>query len=225
MGMYDTVIIDREELPKLEILNQLGLSLDDIDFQTKDLECILETYTFKRYNEPGVLVLKDSNDEIYGVTKAIHIYENISTKDDIEQYWIEFIILIKRGIVESISLANLYKMGNKKFIKDLKGVYTIVMNKVPFDKTTEDTDWSLEKALIEYAKENTAVKEALEKGWKPTLDDFFDELTCGDNDSSDITNLAHDWWEKAYPTDKDKWEEFTAEYIVQYSAEDYLEGN
>ena len=113
MGMYDTVIIDREELPKLEILNQLGLSLDDIDFQTKDLECILETYTFKRYNEPGVLVLKDSNDEIYGVTKAIHIYENISTKDDIEQYWIEFIILIKRGIVESISLANLYKMGNK----------------------------------------------------------------------------------------------------------------
>ena len=134
MGMYDTVIIDREELPKLEILNQLGLDLSEVDFQTKDLECTLETYTFKRYKEPGVLVLKDPNDEIYGVTKSIHIYDSISTKDDIEQYWIEFIISIKRGIVESISLSNLYKMGNKKYIEGLNGAYSIEGNEVPLDK-------------------------------------------------------------------------------------------
>jgi hypothetical protein len=138
MGMYDTVIIDRKELPTLEILNQLGLDLSEVEFQTKDLECVLETYTFKRYNEPGVLVLKDANDEIYGITKAIHIYDSISTKNDIEQYWIEFIILIKRGIVESISLYNLYKMGNRKYLEGLNGVYTIVMNKIPFDKSIEE---------------------------------------------------------------------------------------
>jgi hypothetical protein len=138
MGMYDTVIINKEELPTLEILNQLGLDLSEADFQTKDLENILEIYTFKRYNELGVLVLKDSNDEIYGITRTIHIYDSISTKDDIEQYWIEFIILIKRGIVESISLSNLYKMGNKKYVENLKGVYTIVMNKIPFDLSLEE---------------------------------------------------------------------------------------
>jgi len=135
MGMYDTVIIDREELPKLEILNQLGLDLSEVDFQTKDLECTLETYTFKRYNEPGVLVLKDPKDEIYGVTKAIHIYDSISTKDGIEEYWIEFIILIIRGIVESISLYNLYKMGNRKEMLGIKGAYSIEGNEVPLDKT------------------------------------------------------------------------------------------
>ena len=140
MGMYDTVIIAREELPTLEILNQLGLDLSEVEFQTKDLENALETYTFKRYNEPGVLVLKDPNDEIYGVTKTIHIYDAIGTKDGIEEYWIEFLILVKRGIVESISLYNLYKMGNRKEMLGIKGAYSIEGNEVPLDKSVGGED-------------------------------------------------------------------------------------
>lgn len=144
MGLYDTIKIDKEELPELGIFKQLDLDMSNIDFQTKDLDNILTTYTFKRFKELDVLTLRDPDDNIHGITKVIEIHTSVETYDKIESYWLAFHIMIKRGVVEYIALNQFYKLHNLKLTDDPMlaaiGARSAVRNDTPLDKTITESN-------------------------------------------------------------------------------------
>lgn len=133
MSKFDYIKISTDELPQLGILGQLGIDMGKLNFQTKDLECHMEEYRFKRCKESGVLALRDPEDNLHGVTRIMRVYDSIDTIDKKESYWIEFTISIKRGVVEFITLSHFYKMGNN--IDLGYGISTWVKNEIPLDKT------------------------------------------------------------------------------------------
>lgn len=133
MGLYDTIVIPKSEIEYLGIIDQLDIVFNDpIVLQTKDIHCLLCNYTLKRCAETGVFYLSNIDcNSIFKIDRIIHAYNHFFTKDDKEVYRIDYRIIIKRGIVESIRIENLVKLGNKQGDKD---VYTIVSNYVPLDK-------------------------------------------------------------------------------------------
>ena len=134
MGLFDTIIIPKSEIGYLGIIDQLDIVFDDpIVLQTKDIHCLLCNYTLRRCAETGVMYLSDIKcNSIFKIDRIIHAYNHFFTKDDREIYHIEYQIIIKWGIVESIRIENLFKLGNKQ---GDKGAWTIVANSVPLDKS------------------------------------------------------------------------------------------
>lgn len=131
MGIYDTVVIPIGELPGLKIFEQLGIDFNNLDLQTKDFECNSDRYGFRRCRECGLLAMRDSNNNIYGITRVFHVHGTMVTTDGIEKYWVEYGISIRSGIVEFIVVSKFYKLGNITGHKMWK-------NSIPLDKRMED---------------------------------------------------------------------------------------
>ena len=114
MGMFDTVYV-KAKLPLTEELEQLNLHWELMDFQTKDLENCLNTYTI---SEDGRLLnLNDawweenSNNRVadpvsyHGEILFYHYLQNVQEYD----WWIDFKAYFIYGKLDKIELAQVEK--------------------------------------------------------------------------------------------------------------------
>jgi hypothetical protein len=114
MGMFDTIYV-KAKLPLTEELNQLELHWDLVDFQTKDLENCLSTYTI---TEDGRLMSfndawweENSNNRVadpvsyHGGILFYHYLQDIQKYD----WWIDFKAYFIYGKLDKIELVHAEK--------------------------------------------------------------------------------------------------------------------
>ncbi len=135
MGLYDNIIIDRESLANIDERVDKYLSLvegSEIDFQTKDFECLLSTY----YVKDNQLFIKESetewvesDDKIFGgylneishslmksnETATIYFYDSIN--GDSVDIWIEFKAVFIHGALSKIELFKFEETSSKERIE------------------------------------------------------------------------------------------------------------
>lgn len=110
MGMFDYIKVETP-LPRH--------GFQDIEFQTKDLECCLHHYTIKEDGRLFVEKFRIDDEDLAppkhakDVTATVSFYAHLS--DDIALTWIEFKAIIVRGkLLEPIKLVQLEKERRKK---------------------------------------------------------------------------------------------------------------
>ena len=131
MGMFDTIAW-ADPLPSSPEMDELGLNKRDWEFQTKDFDCALglysvqagrlhiQKYTSEEWVEGdpkgdsfmdrlGYLDRKDPYWEFVAKTATIVMYDYRQSVMDAWDCWIEFEVVLKDGIVDSIKLAKFTK--------------------------------------------------------------------------------------------------------------------
>jgi hypothetical protein len=117
MGMFDTLIVS-DNLPYSEEMICLGLNSNDGDFQTKDLENLLETYILQ---DKKLFVKKYKVNEYIqpDLEQVIHhgkvnFYTSHRNVLDVWDCWEEYEATFSNGICENIVLVKFTKESNKE---------------------------------------------------------------------------------------------------------------
>lgn len=159
MGMFDTLIVS-DALPYSEEMICLGLNSNDGDFQTKDLENLLETYILqdkklfvRKYKVNKYIPPEKSSDALdFGYTERsgeyleqvnfhgkIVFYTSHQDVLDVWDCWEEYEATFTNGVCENIVLVKFTKESNKervernkKFKEELMRNHNLWYNKYIF---------------------------------------------------------------------------------------------
>jgi hypothetical protein len=158
MGMFDNISVS-DQLPFSEEMIALGLDKNNLTFQTKDLECVLETYIIqdrklyrqcyksevyvegdaKSKNWLGRLGHIERNDPYLSPVEhhgEVYFYEFIKDVNDKWDCWVEFKATFTKGNVDKIELFKFDKTDNterrqreKQWLEETERLKNIWYNK------------------------------------------------------------------------------------------------
>lgn len=152
MGMYDTIIFNRESLSGIDERVDKYLSLiegSQISFQTKDFDCCLDTYKV----ENGQLFYEKverewvESDGMFGgymreISRSLKKREDTATfyvydflPNDIADIWIEFKVIFIKGIVDEIKLFKFEERCSKDRIEREKETLKKMSEHFQYSKT------------------------------------------------------------------------------------------
>lgn len=90
----------------------------------------------------------------------------------------------------------------------------------------EEFGWEgfkLTEALETEAEKSKLIKRALEEGWKPSLEELWENRTIVLSDPDRAHDIIADVWDDLHPTDQTKWKDLTESNWIEGQAEVFLE--
>lgn len=152
MGMYDTIIFNRESLSGIDERVDKYLSLiegSQISFQTKDLECYLLTYKVKNGQLFYEKVEREwvESDGMFGgymneISRSLEKREDTVTVyfydllfNDVADIWIEFKAVFIKGVLDKIELFKFEETCSKDRIEREKEAFKKMSEYFEYSKT------------------------------------------------------------------------------------------
>jgi hypothetical protein len=122
MGMFDTIIVV-DKLPITTEMEQLNIATSLLNFQSKDLDCLLNVYVI----QGGKLFVRKTVEEVESdgaISSSIEYLEDVKYHGFINFYdsvetgdydcWVEYSAIFTHGICTDISLTKFEKTGNSE---------------------------------------------------------------------------------------------------------------
>ncbi len=114
MGLFDNIKISKDtKLPDTEFFSKTyGININTLDFQTKDIECWMESFKIKGLGGKKYKLL-NKNSKLQKFTGDLQFYEFIDLDFVNHDLWVEYNFLFKDGIGEYVS-HRVEKQDNKE---------------------------------------------------------------------------------------------------------------